>query len=337
MPASSVIKHRSITTTARPANKMWYPIPRMRFFFLLPCALLLVLVVSFHAVPTFGFVAPSTSVVVSSRTTTKKIVGLTCRFVKSSSNNKPPKKQVDADMEDLERARRELEQLLHSSTSGGATIETETASNNLSCAGRQRRVLELELLESLRHSDDAIDTLMDVWIHECPADIHAVDAIQVLQDSCHDLAHAETVLLQIVQEHDNHHHDHWPEPYSRLALLWFVQGRYQECERAVQTVLQQKPWHFEALQMQVLLQLVNNNNNNNNNSTNNHWAVALPYARRGLPPLQQRKRRHRWVDWAVQQAQHQLLRLEERDDRARATVIIDTSSYYANANESVWQ
>ena len=259
---------------------------------------------------------------------------LTRRFVQSNSNSK----QLDG-VEDLERARRELEQLLQSTSTTtettvtiGATSSTQSSAPNendeflLSCAGRQRRYVELELLESLRTSDEAIDALMHVWIHECPADIHAVDAIQVLQDSCHDLQHAETVLLQIAQEHR-----HWPEPHSRLALLWFVQGRYDECERSVQRVLQQKPWHFEALQMQVLLQLVLKAADDDNDKDHS-WAAALPYARRGLPPLQQRNRRHRWVDWAVQQAQQQLLRLEERDDRARAAVDQSESS-----NESVWQ
>ena len=172
---------------------------------------------------------------------------------------------------------------------------------------------------------------MSVWIHECPADIHAVDAIAVLEQDCSHTDHAEAVLQQIVAEHP-----YWPEPRSRLALLWMVQGRYGEADAAVQTVLQQKPWHFEALHMQVFLKLVMvvAGESHHSSSSSSSWVQALPYARRELPPLEQPRRRDRWVDRAVQQAYQHLAQREGRAEQARGIVAAGT---LLDNDRSVWQ
>ena len=171
----------------------------------------------------------------------------------------------------------------------------------LTIAGRKRREIEIRLLQSLQYSDDAIDELMALWIHECPNQIVNIDILQFMssKDSSCTVTEAEMILRNVIL------HDCpisvWSEPGARLAYILFLQKQYEECEQYVQSVLSVKPWHFEMVQLQILLEL----------SYRRNMSRAIHVARKyGLPPLHHIKQRYRWVKNATQQAQHQLQQME---------------------------
>ena len=197
-------------------------------------------------------------------------------------------------LEDLEFARHELEELLASTKSS-----TQSA---LSYACRRRRQLEIRLLKSLATSDDAIDELVSIWMHEFPSDVHGVDALHVLEQYC-SLPQAEQVLEAICAEHDA---PVWSEPHCRLALVYLMQNRHEPARACLDRVLQYKPWHFEAVQMQVLLSLASGDRKS-----------AIVWARRGLPSLSHPNKRMAWVQRAVQEAQQRLEELEISEATAR--------------------
>jgi hypothetical protein len=187
-------------------------------------------------------------------------------------------------LEDLEEARRTFEAMVVPTI-----LETR---HPLSFAERRRRQLEIQLLRELEHSDEALDQLMDLWIHACPCEAESIDAILLMEYQT--TPETENTLKRIISKCPE-----WPEPTSRLALLKLVKGDYDECQKCVDTVLRLKPWHFEMRQMQILLDLVRHNK-----------VAAIVDARLGLPPMSQPKKRRYWIAQMVMAAELQLDELE---------------------------
>ena len=191
-----------------------------------------------------------------------------------------------AHLKEMEEARRHFESMI-----GPLLFDRDPLTN----ASRKRRQVEIRLLRSLRHSDDAVDELMSLWIHECPCKTVSTNAVKFMDFECSVTAD-EATLRNILADCTV---ATWPEPAARLALILFNQGRYVECREYTDAVVAVKPWHFEALQLQVLLRLVNRD-----------YAAAIVAARAGLPPVTQFRRRAAWIERAVSQAVSQLNALE---------------------------
>lgn len=231
-------------------------------------------------------------------------------FLKQNNQEQNKKDQRPFDLDELERARSELEQIVGGISTLAATAKTSQA--RVSVGGRKRRLVEIGLIQSLVSSDDAIDELMSLWIRaECPTAVHSIDAIIFLEKECSSLQDAEDTLHQIIKEFPV-----WPEPQSRLALLLFVQGKLKESQNWVDSVLELKPWNFETQHLQLLLHLVNQD-----------FTGALRSARKGLPPLDQPRKRAMWVQQAVQQAATQLAHLEKRHSEEELANFDKTDSW----------
>jgi hypothetical protein len=185
------------------------------------------------------------------------------------------------------------------------------------------------LLQSLESSDEGIDELMSIWMTECPSDPHGADALLQMEQDCSS-GQEEATLRKIIQKHNKA----WVEPMNRLSLLLFVKGEYDESRKWVNAVLEQKPWHFEGIQMQVLLTLASPSSNKKK-----RMASALTWARKGLPPLDHTKRRKEWVCRAVSQAQKALSDLEDEAFTVRHQVFSSGSFAVDQTvdSSSTWQ
>merc|ERR1711862_462008 len=93
----------------------------------------------------------------------------------------------------------------------------------MTTASRKRRLLEIELLESLSDSDEAVDELMGVWMYERGAG-YAHDLEWMQQDCSPGLVEEEGVLRDMVYATNYE----WMEPTIRLASLLFYKGRWTE-------------------------------------------------------------------------------------------------------------
>jgi hypothetical protein len=229
------------------------------------------------------------------------------------STTQRPATNQDWSINAIEEARQQLEHLIgpmifddpnvhdnNNILSMDTTTKTKKKPHLLTNAGRKRRNIEIRLLQSLQNNDDAIDELMTIWIHECPHQIVNIDIVQFMSsyDSTCTLQEAEIVLRNILQDCPV---TMWSEPGARLAYILFVQEQYDECEQYVEAVLSVKPWHFEMIQLQILLAL----------QYHHSMSRALHIARQyGLPPLHHRKHRSRWVQHMTELAQNQLQQLE---------------------------
>jgi tetratricopeptide (TPR) repeat protein len=153
------------------------------------------------------------------------------------------------------------------------------------------KVLELKLLAELEDTDDVVNPLVDLWLGE------RADAAEALREmetaTCSPgLYKEEEQLRDMIRRYGTE----WVEPMSRLALLLFTKGRLSEAIETVRTVLEIKPWHFEAGTLLTVMLL-----------RQGDFGGALQAARRyTLPNFNQHtnnKRRKLWVREKVQQAQ----------------------------------
>eukprot|EP00538_Stauroneis_constricta_P008833 CAMPEP_0119547102 /NCGR_PEP_ID=MMETSP1352-20130426/1318_1 /TAXON_ID=265584 /ORGANISM="Stauroneis constricta, Strain CCMP1120" /LENGTH=393 /DNA_ID=CAMNT_0007591947 /DNA_START=80 /DNA_END=1261 /DNA_ORIENTATION=- len=151
--------------------------------------------------------------------------------------------------------------------------------------------LELQLLESLYDSDDAVDSLMDLWVQET-RNTDAIETLNAMEIWCSPTLEKEaTMLLGMIDEQPG-----WMEPCSRLALVRYYQDDVTASLTLCRHVLQYKPWQFEAAQTLIWSAL-----------RVGDWMLALSTARNDmLPGLRQAKRRKRWVDRNVVAARTRL-------------------------------
>ena len=207
--------------------------------------------------------------------------------------------------DDTERARKTYEDLFLQDESISAQVFPAATS-----VSRRRRHVEMELLDSLRDSDDAVGELLHLWVTERDAE-SAQQIIQMEQECSPGLEQEEQMLRCMIQDNPT-----WAEPVLRLATLLYYKGCTEESYEMAMLTLELKPWHIEAPQLLVLLAL-----------RNQDMGQALFWARRGLPPLRGAspsrdgegevefrptwKRRRQWVERALEQAQDQLQEAEQ--------------------------
>jgi hypothetical protein len=191
----------------------------------------------------------------------------------------------------------------------------------------RRRQIEIRLLERLEQSDAAVDELMNVWIYEKPsAGQKAIDTILSLETHCESLEYTIATLRRLCGGDSHDIHQDWAELHNRLALVLALAGRTMEAAACVEKVLQLKPWHFEAQHLQVLLALQQHSQQQQQWGPNyhhrRHHTISVPAiraARASLPPLSQPKRRRRWVQTAVRQAEIRLAQDMARSQQQAAS------------------
>ena len=200
----------------------------------------------------------------------------------------------------------------------------------LTSLGRKRRQVEMELLESLQDDDEAVEELMMLWL--CERDAAATQRFQAMEQKCSDgLVEEEAYLRQLVAEYGI---EEWVEPASRLACLLFYKGRTQDSHDLCQKVLQHKPWHFEALHLNLLIALISHGANADGNK-----ALLWRAARKTLPPLNYRtnhRRRRAWVKRAIEQARESLARAEQDLMDAASTCVMEHETSAVKA-QNLWQ
>jgi len=181
-----------------------------------------------------------------------------------------------------------LEKLMdRSSIRDGIIAQARSRGLFLSEAGRTLREVEMKLLESLADSDAGLEELVHLWTTEREA-IAAMDIMNMQSKCSEGLMQEEERLIHMARKHPG-----WAEPMALLATLLYHKGP-EHLDRSAKTahsVLELKPWHFEALNLMV-----------NISHRQNKQAEAEDWKRRALPPLDQRENRKAWVEWALGQA-----------------------------------
>jgi hypothetical protein len=247
-------------------------------------------------------------------------------FVSFSSSSSSSKMDHEFNLREMDQARQQLEHLIGPITFDDHIDDTTgriQTPHLLTNAGRKRRQLEIELLQTLLHNDDAIDELMSLWVNECPCKVTSTDTIQFMSssDATCSLRDAESTLRHIIADCPI---ELWPEPGARLAFVLYQLGQYNECEGWVQAVLQIKPWHFEMLQLQLVLHL----------SFHKDLVAAIATGRNGLPSLSSyNRKRSVWVRNAVTQAIQKLRVLEQYTAEAHSDALCTSSNDYIGSNE----
>jgi len=199
---------------------------------------------------------------------------------------------------------------------------------------RERRINELEILNSLSSSDQAITDLWSLWFTERGTEAatlllraeelssRAVGASgsgsgsspssggsgsagsgeEVAQE-------AESLLWDLIEEHGVH----WVEPVNRLATLMYMRGRLEESKALCEVVLSVKPWHIGALSGIVMVCI-----------SMNDVGCAREWAEKRLPPMLLDggandsggdvicSRRMAWVTRACRDAKYQLDSVEKQ-------------------------
>lgn len=189
----------------------------------------------------------------------------------------------------------------------------------LTATGRHRRLLEIELIKSLKKSEEGVNELMQLWMYENEHDM--AHELEEMQNECSPgMVAEEKRLHEMIEEFP-----HWAEARARLALLLFFKGHNHESyDVAIQT-LQIKPWHFEIYPLLVMISL-----------REKQLGQALFWARRSLPPLREGKenrRRHEWIRIAVELAEGRLAEADQRTLQAKGHSFIEQISHEGDA----WQ
>jgi len=199
---------------------------------------------------------------------------------------------------------------------------------------RERRINELEILNSLSSSDQAITDLWSLWFTERGTEAatlllraeelssRAVGANGSASGSSpssggsgaagsgeEDAQEAESLLWDLIEEHGVH----WVEPVNRLATLMYMRGRLEESKALCEVVLSVKPWHIGALSGIVMVCI-----------SMNDVGCAREWAEKRLPPMlldggaNDRggdvicSRRMAWVTRACRDAKYQLDSVEKQ-------------------------
>jgi hypothetical protein len=171
----------------------------------------------------------------------------------------------------------------------------------LTSSSRWRKLTEIQMLETLANSDDAIDELVALWMAE--RDEISAKRLKDMESICSPgLVHEEAALRCMIDDYGLG----WPEPACRLAALLYFKGNSEESMMWADRVLMVKPWHFEVIHIQRL------------NCLRLNHKMLWKYSRKALPPLNpftNNKARHRWVENAVKEAHALLLRAEEYSNK----------------------
>jgi hypothetical protein len=175
----------------------------------------------------------------------------------------------------------------------------------LTSLDRERRVLEIQLLEQLLENDDVVmDHLWSLWYSERGRQAaQRLNDATVLSNNPRTWKEAEAILRALILEYGIY----WVEPLNRLATLFYIQGKYQQSIDLCLIILYVKPWHFGALSGIVALY-----------GQVNNVEQARVWAQRRLPTFlpisnpQNNPRRKEWIQMAVQNAKESLRDAEDR-------------------------
>ncbi|CAB9513247.1 repeat-containing protein [Seminavis robusta] len=184
----------------------------------------------------------------------------------------------------------------------------------LTSAERDRRMMELKLLEQLASCDDATRELLDLWAAE--KGLEALERLEQAEEflTAGQVIASEQMLLRLIDEFGVYH---WVEPLNRLASVYFTQGRFQESYQLCLAVLKFKPWHVGTLEIivEVAMRL-------GDRDKAREWATrGLPklISSTSFPPFAEtgpaNPQRAVWVHEAIQKAQEALSHLEYQTKR----------------------
>lgn len=261
----------------------------------------------------------------------------------------------EGDAFDVEAVRQQLESMVTGNFDGRRrrddlqpTISTSVRSNKdflhklqemlhspdappLTSIERERREAEIRMLLHLKHGDDALEDLWNLWFQE-RGTVEAGQLARAQQLSNHQRTweQAEVALLELIETYGVH----WVEPMNRLATLYYMQGKLKESEALCKIVIAIKPWHFGALSGIVMVYAGLHEVNEAR-----HWAVhRLPT----FAPTGSNRRREQWVQKAVHEAQDSLEAAERRLQDSFGTRdydIVDISNTYFNEldDKDCWQ
>jgi hypothetical protein len=166
-------------------------------------------------------------------------------------------------------------------------------------AQRYRSQLEIMLLESLEGSDDAVDELVHLWVHETtPRNAHVLE--QMSTECSPGMQAEQEWLRQTIQKHPT-----WVEPQIRLATLLFYKGETQPSHQWAVRAFERMPYHFETVPLLVMICLRQSN-----------VGEAIRWARRGLPTRRgteaSQRRRSAWVRNATDVVRRRQQQLQEQ-------------------------
>jgi hypothetical protein len=108
---------------------------------------------------------------------------------------------------------------------------------------------------------------------------------------------------QVFRNMIDYYQTDWVKPMSRLALVLFTKGKYDEATHWCEVVLAVRAWHFEVAQLLIVVQLCQQD-----------FGQALLTTRRyALPALKEtteHKRCQTWVQRATTKAKEKLQRAQ---------------------------
>jgi len=131
-------------------------------------------------------------------------------------------------------------------------------------------------------------------------------------------------LLQMSEDRlhaliDNQNDPYWAEPFHRLSVVYYCQGRMEEARQLEEWVLSLKPWHIPALSNLVRIAEAQKNS-----------PLAIQMASRRLPIVYRcngNRRRIGWFQRALQQAKTMLQEQEECTKQLRDRMLQKSSSF----------
>lgn len=220
------------------------------------------------------------------------------------SANNPEDTEHHGELEEIAAARRRLEFLVNDFDDDPTDKNGNDEIPLLSTIGRQRKEVEIELLQALGESDEPTGDLWTLWYSERGPQAHA-ELRQIEETLFADPSHWQDAEAKL-QDMIAHHGMQFCEPLNRLATLYYMQGRYAESKKLCQLVLDQKPWHFGALSGIVMVC-----------ASMKDIQGARQWAARRLPPMvpngtTDNHRRKQWARRAVDDARKALMEEEER-------------------------
>ena len=201
----------------------------------------------------------------------------------------------------------------------------------LSTIERDRRLVEIRLLECLLNGDDALAELWDHWYSErgrtAKSLLEQTDGMFTDPSTWKE---CEKNLLQLVDEYGIY----FVEPVNRLATLYYLQGKLDVSYKLCQIILSSKPYHIGALSgiVQVALGL-------RDPVAARDWAVKRlpsyvpgPIVDKDNNPIDEEEqpespRRVEWVERAVATAKE---RLDQAERRTQDDFFGKPETYYDN-------
>jgi len=189
--------------------------------------------------------------------------------------------------------------------------DSSSSSNNNDNPNEDNHLLEcLQNSWNLERGSKAAEELE--MVDECLRRYHREDGssssflLQMSEDRLHALI-------------DNQNDPYWAEPFHRLSVVYYCQGRMEEARQLEEWVLSLKPWHIPALSNLVRIAEAQKNS-----------PLAIQLASRRLPIVYHcngNRRRIGWFQHALEQAKTMLQEQEERTKQLRNRMLQKSSSF----------